>query len=231
MGAVGILSAYWGDTEIERNGLCAVGHVTKKELFLVANGDSDYIVEYWLVLPRGERVEVSRGVSKRLWKCVEKGGTFAVLYSAANPNRNFPVAGGVTSVGLTTFFLSLLPRLQSSATCSFAALFTCGAPMHKIAQRTLVVLMPILLNPALAAEDVPKDVAEFLKRGDLCEHFRQEPWPEGRSEEETERRAFIVKQIEEFCTGLPEAAFNLQERYRGNPSVLKELNEAKKWAE
>lgn len=100
-----------------------------------------------------------------------------------------------------------------------------------MAPRTLSVLVAMLLTPVLAAENMPKDVAEFLKRGELCEHFRQEPWPEGESEEETERRKFIAKQIEEFCTGLPETRLNLQEKYRGKPSVLEKLNEMKKWVE
>ena len=93
--------------------------------------------------------------------------------------------------------------------------------------RTLLIFVPILLTAALATEEVPKDVAEFLRRGELCDHFRQEPWPEGGSEEERERREFITKQIEELCTGLPEAGSSLREKYRGKSSVLEKLGEAK----
>jgi hypothetical protein len=97
--------------------------------------------------------------------------------------------------------------------------------------RALLIFMAILLTPVLAAENVPKDVAEFLKQGELCEHFRQEPWPEGGSEEETKRREFIAKQIEAFCTGLPEVGFNFREKYRGKSSVLEKLDAGKTRAE
>ena len=92
--------------------------------------------------------------------------------------------------------------------------------------KKLLILLPILIPPVLAAENVPKDVAEFLKRGELCEHFRQEPWPEGGSEEAIERREFIAKQIEDFCTGLPAAGSNLREKYQEKSFVIEKLNEA-----
>jgi len=97
--------------------------------------------------------------------------------------------------------------------------------------RTILILVPILLTSVLDAEDVPKDVAEFLKRGELCEHFRQEPWPEGGSEEERERRKFIAKQIEDLCTGLPEVGLILREKYHDKPSVIEKLDETRKWGE
>ena len=101
----------------------------------------------------------------------------------------------------------------------------------QIMTRALLTLVPILLAPTLAAEQVPHDVAEFLRRTELCAHFRQEPWPEGKSEADTERREFIVDQIEEFCTDLPEANRNLREKYFDDPSVISGLNKAKKWEE
>ncbi len=97
--------------------------------------------------------------------------------------------------------------------------------------RALLTLVPILLAPTLAAEQVPHDVAEFLRRTELCAHFRQEPWPEGKSAADTERREFIVNKIEEFCTDLPEANRNLRKKYFDDPSVISELNKAKKWEE
>lgn len=81
-----------------------------------------------------------------------------------------------------------------------------------MAPPTKLILAPMLLAPlVLAADDVPKDVAEFLEQGELCEHFRQEPWPEGESEEEKQRRGFISKRIEEFCPGLSEVGSSLRE--------------------
>ena len=97
--------------------------------------------------------------------------------------------------------------------------------------RVPLILVSMIVTPVLAAEDVVKDVVEFLKRGELCEHFRQEPWPEGGSEEEKDRREFITKQIEEFCTGLTDAGLNLRQKYHGNPSVIEKLEEANEWGE
>lgn len=100
-----------------------------------------------------------------------------------------------------------------------------------MATRPLLTLVPILLAPTLAAAEVPHDVAEFLQRAELCTHFRQEPWPEGQSAEESERRKFIVKQIEEFCTGLPEANRKLRDKHLREPAVINKLNKAKAWEE
>jgi hypothetical protein len=97
--------------------------------------------------------------------------------------------------------------------------------------RLLLTLVLILLAPTLAAEELPHDVAEFLRRAELCTHFRQEPWPEGKSAEETERRDFIAKQIGEFCTGLPEESRKLREKYLRESSVINEMNKAKEWEE
>jgi hypothetical protein len=98
--------------------------------------------------------------------------------------------------------------------------------------RTKLILVPILLAPSvLAADDVPKDVAEFLERGELCKHFWQEPWPEGGSKEEKQRRDFISRQMEEFCPGLSEVGSKLREKYSDKPSVLEKLNETKEWVE
>lgn len=69
---------------------------------------------------------------------------------------------------------------------------------RQMTTRALLTLVPMLLAVTLAAKEVPHDVAEFLRRAELCAHFRQEPWPEGKSAEDAERREFIVKQIEAF---------------------------------
>ena len=103
IGALGSWAAYWLDTDIERNGQRAQGHITKKSYMLVADGDSDYNVEYWFMLPSGERVESNRGVHKELWSTLKEGNSVIVLYSADNPKRNFPLGGGVNSIGVTVF--------------------------------------------------------------------------------------------------------------------------------
>ena len=103
IGALGSWAAYWLDAGIERNGQRAQGHITKKSYMFVADGDSDYNVEYWFMLPSGERVESSRGVPKDLWGMLDEGHSVTVLYSAENPKRNFLLRGGFTSIGVTVF--------------------------------------------------------------------------------------------------------------------------------
>jgi hypothetical protein len=39
-------------------------------------------------------------------------------------------------------------------------------------------------SPSWAAESYPQDVAEYIERRETCEHFREEPWPEGSSAED-----------------------------------------------
>ena len=45
----------------------ADGRITNKSIVFSADGDNDYIVEYWFNLQSGKRVEVARGVHKKLW--------------------------------------------------------------------------------------------------------------------------------------------------------------------
>lgn len=103
IGAIGSWGAYRLDTSIEKSGQRAEGRITKKSVLFAADGDSDYIVEYWFNLPSGKRVEAVRGVHKQLWNTLRDGEAFVVLYSAEKPKRNFPLGGGVTSIGLAVF--------------------------------------------------------------------------------------------------------------------------------
>lgn len=66
--------------------------------------------------------------------------------------------------------------------------------------RNILALFFMLAATELAAAELPKDVVDINERHELCEHFQQEPWPEGTSTEEHERRDFIVNQIKQFCT-------------------------------
>ena len=90
-----------------------------------ADGDSDYLVQYQFYLPSGEKVMSERSVPRRLWSELKVGSQMAVIYSDANPRRNFPVGGGVTSVfqpilasalfgGLSAFGGVLLYRIYRS---------------------------------------------------------------------------------------------------------------------
>lgn len=103
IGAIGSWGAYRLDTSIEKSGQRAEGRITKKSVLVAADGDSDYIVEYWFNLPSGKRVEAVRGVHKELWNTLRDGEALVVLYSAENPERNFPLGGGIASIGITVF--------------------------------------------------------------------------------------------------------------------------------
>ncbi|EKD31767.1 MAG: hypothetical protein ACD_77C00255G0003 [uncultured bacterium] len=95
---------------------------------------------------------------------------------------------------------------------------------REMVTHALLVIIIILLAPFGTSAEVSTDVEEFIKRGELCAHFRQEPWPEGESDEVKERREFIVQQINQFCTGLHEAGNNLRQKYRGDPLVIEKLD-------
>lgn len=88
-----------------------------------------------------------------------------------------------------------------------------------------LLLLPLLLGAALSvAAELPAEVADHLARRELCQHFRDEPWPEGNSLEDRERRSHIVSQIDSNCTGLEQAGQDLRRRYIGQPSVIRELD-------
>lgn len=123
LGGIGSWGAYSLDHGIEKSGASAVGHTTDKSVAFSADGDSDYVVDYWFQLPTGERVEAHRGVHKALWSTLRKGESFVVLYSVENPNRNFPRGGGVTSVGLTIFVSALSTLIGVFGVLLVAAFF------------------------------------------------------------------------------------------------------------
>ena len=122
VGAVGSWFAYSLDTGIEKSGPRAVGHITDKSMVSSSDGDSDFTVSYWFVLPGGERIEAERGVSKELWSTFRKGETLVVAYADGNPRRNFPSGAGVTSFGVTVFVSAL-----SSVFAIFGSLLLLGA--------------------------------------------------------------------------------------------------------
>lgn len=75
-----------------------------------------------------------------------------------------------------------------------------------------------------AAEGVPRDVAEYVARREVCEHFRQEPWPEGSSAEDKDRREFIARQLAGACSGADRALRELKEKYGKDRAVMDRLN-------
>jgi len=57
------------------------------------------------------------------------------------------------------------------------------------------------LPPLFAQQPLPDEVTEFIEQRTLCEHFRAEPWSEGNTSEELERREFLIEQSQRYCTG------------------------------
>ncbi len=90
--------------------------------------------------------------------------------------------------------------------------------------RNILALFFLLATPILAAAELPKEVLKLIEQRELCEHFRQEPWPEGMSIEESERRDFIVNQIKQFCTDFYEASQKLRRKYRNEHAVIEKLD-------
>jgi hypothetical protein len=93
---------------------------------------------------------------------------------------------------------------------------------QEMIMRNLLGLSFLFAAPILAEAELPKEAPKLIERRELCEHFRQEPWPEGPSVEESERRDFIVNQIKQFCpdSDSDKAAQTLSRKYRNEQTVI-----------
>ena len=80
----------------------------------------------------------------------------------------------------------------------------------------------MLLLPLVAiAEEMaspPNDVREFMKKRDLCDHFRGEP------AYDEERRKFLLKNMIEFCTGTDKQLMELKTKYKADKAIIKSLS-------
>src|SRR5688500_19579268 len=72
--------------------------------------------------------------------------------------------------------------------------------------------------------DFPADVRAFLDDRGLCDHFRGEPWPEGDSAEDRERRREIVDGARAACAGTDRRLDALMDRYRKDPAIMRVLS-------
>ena len=124
-GVVGSWGAYLVDSKLLASGPRADALILKKDAVRPADGDATYLVQYQFELPSGEKVVSERSVPRRLWSELKVGSQVVVIYSNANPRRNFPVGAGVTSVlapiaasalfgGLSAFGGVLLYRIYRS---------------------------------------------------------------------------------------------------------------------
>jgi hypothetical protein len=114
---IGAWGAYFRDIKIQDSGASAVGNIEKKTFLLVADGDSDYILEYWFTTKSGSVIKAKRNVSKTFWGAVSKNQTIVIKYSVSNPNKNFPIGEGVTSIGMS-IYASMFGALFSILGCA-----------------------------------------------------------------------------------------------------------------
>lgn len=70
---------------------------------------------------------------------------------------------------------------------------------------------------AHAAGPLPEDVAKFIERRDLCDHFRgEEPYDQ-------ERKAFLDKSINASCPGTDQELAGLRAKYKHDAAILEHL--------
>lgn len=76
---------------------------------------------------------------------------------------------------------------------------------------------------AFAGDPLPHDVERFIERREVCEHFRGEPWPEGSTREDAERRSFVARELEKHCAGSDAQLAALRRKYRNDKTVIRTL--------
>jgi hypothetical protein len=92
---IGSWGGHWYDREIQVSGGRSVGHVTDKHF----SQPDDWDVNYWFLLPDGQRVDVRhRSISGALWQRLKVDDLIDVHYELKNPARNFPVNEGNTPI-------------------------------------------------------------------------------------------------------------------------------------
>ncbi len=68
--------------------------------------------------------------------------------------------------------------------------------------------------------DYPHEVRAFIDQRDSCDHFRGEPWPEGDSSQERERRRELTSAIKAACTGTDARLLALRAKYRDDANIV-----------
>lgn len=71
--------------------------------------------------------------------------------------------------------------------------------------------------------DYPHEIRAFIDQRDSCDHFRGEPWPEGDSTHERERRRKLASAMKTACAGTDARLLALREKYRNDESVVAAL--------
>ncbi len=71
--------------------------------------------------------------------------------------------------------------------------------------------------------DYPHEVRAFIDQRDSCDHFRGEPWPDGKSSAELARRQELKAAMKTACTGTDARLPALREKYRNDANVVEAL--------
>jgi hypothetical protein len=91
--------------------------------------------------------------------------------------------------------------------------------MNAAALALSLVLASFTLVASAQQALLPADVARFVERRDLCDHFRgEEPY-------DAERREFLEKRMREYCTGTDAQLAALRRKYKGKSEVVTKLSE------
>lgn len=90
-------------------------------------------------------------------------------------------------------------------------------------RQSSIVFGLALMESLFAAEGYPQEIMAYIERRAICEHFRQEPWPEGVSLEERERREFLTGQLDRYCKGSDQVLRELKRKYKDNQPVMNRL--------
>lgn len=82
-----------------------------------------------------------------------------------------------------------------------------------------------ICTKAKSIKNLPNDVLLFVNRRDGCDHFRGEPWPEEKDSNAEERRKFILKNLNELCTGTDKQLMELRKKYVYDRAISEVLAE------
>jgi hypothetical protein len=81
-----------------------------------------------------------------------------------------------------------------------------------------LIVFAISVFAETSAPILPADIASFVERRDLCDHFRNEdPY-------DAERRDFLEANIRKLCTGTNQELAALKRKYSKNPNTILRLN-------
>lgn len=81
----------------------------------------------------------------------------------------------------------------------------------------------LMATAASASQPLPQEVERFVERREVCEHFPGEPWPEGHTREDAERRSFLARELDRHCSGSDAQLGSLRRNYRDDKTILRTL--------